>query len=341
MNESSEGASSEDALSKSALSESASSGRASSEREPSALRDLVGAELNRTAPTAVLALAAELARRAGPGAHSVLFYGSALAAPTLDGILDFYVLLDESPWPGSRLGALAHRALPPRVGYLQGRFEETQLSAKYALMRHSQFKHRMRRAALDTTLWARFSQPSICVWQRSARAAREVSDAVECAVLTAAYWGAVLGPFQGAPTDFWRAVYSRTYAAELRVEGSQRSSGLVSRRADYFDAVLRPAWRALDLSFDEHLGEVAPKMSAKQQAAGARGWRVRVRCAKPLNLLRLIKAAFTFEGAADYVAWKVQRHSGVQIDVQPWQRRFPLLAAPAIYWQLRRRGVLR
>jgi hypothetical protein len=43
----------------------------------------------------------------------------------------------------------------------------------------------------------------------------------------------------------------------------------------------------------------------------------------------------------DYVAWKIERHRGVRIEVKPWQRRFPLLAAPGLYWKLRRRGILR
>jgi hypothetical protein len=62
---------------------------------------------------------------------------------------------------------------------------------------------------------------------------------------------------------------------------------------------------------------------------------------KPLNLLRLIKAAFTFDGAIDYVVWKVERHSGVRLEIQPWQRRHPLLAAPRLYYQLRKRRVMR
>jgi hypothetical protein len=37
----------------------------------------------------------------------------------------------------------------------------------------------------------------------------------------------------------------------------------------------------------------------------------------------------------------VERHSGVRVEVAPWQRRFPLLAAPGLYWKLRRRGVLK
>jgi hypothetical protein len=58
-------------------------------------------------------------------------------------------------------------------------------------------------------------------------------------------------------------------------------------------------------------------------------------------MLRLLKAAFTFDGGADYVVWKIERHRGVRLQLSPWQRRFPLLAAPGIYWQLRRRGILR
>jgi len=41
------------------------------------------------------------------------------------------------------------------------------------------------------------------------------------------------------------------------------------------------------------------------------------------------------------VVWKIERHRGVRLQLSPWQRRFPLLAAPGIYWQLRRRGILR
>ena len=43
----------------------------------------------------------------------------------------------------------------------------------------------------------------------------------------------------------------------------------------------------------------------------------------------------------DYVVWKVERHSGVRIEPSPWQRRHPLLAAPWLYWRMRRQQLLR
>jgi O-acetylhomoserine/O-acetylserine sulfhydrylase-like pyridoxal-dependent enzyme len=64
-------------------------------------------------------------------------------------------------------------------------------------------------------------------------------------------------------------------------------------------------------------------------------------CGKALNALRLAKAAFTFEGGADYIAWKIERHSGVALELADWHRRHPLLAAPALLWRLRRRGAAR
>jgi hypothetical protein len=60
---------------------------------------------------------------------------------------------------------------------------------------------------------------------------------------------------------------------------------------------------------------------------------------KPLNALRLIKAAFTFEGAARYALWKIERHSGLRLALTPWRERHPILAAPGVLlrlWQARR-----
>ena len=39
----------------------------------------------------------------------------------------------------------------------------------------------------------------------------------------------------------------------------------------------------------------------------------RQRLGKPYNLMRLVRATATFDGAARYAAWKVERHTGVAI----------------------------
>jgi hypothetical protein len=73
-------------------------------------------------------------------------------------------------------------------------------------------------------------------------------------------------------------------------------------------------------------------------AAHGVSWRRRRVAGKSLSVLRLLKAAFTFEGGADYLAWKISRHSGQAIEVRPWQRRHPVLGALWLLPGLLRRG---
>lgn len=303
----------------------------------------IDAELRRDVAPAVAAFAAQLAARAGGAAAAVLFYGSALRDGVLDGVLDFYVLVDrESAWPGSRLAAFANRLLPPNVGYVEATIEGQALRAKYAVMTLARFSAAMSARRIDTTLWARFSQPAACVWARGEADRGAVTGAVVAAVVTAAHWAALLGPERAEAAAFWRALYLRTYASELRVERSARGADLIAGDTARYTRLLPAAWRTGGLSFalgDD--GTLAPALSDTERQAGLRRWRLRQRLGRPLNLLRLLKAASTFANAIDYVAWKVERHSGYRIEPSPFQRRHPLLAAPLLYWRLRARGVLR
>lgn len=307
------------------------------------LSGLIQDELQRAAPAAVTQLAALLAARAGGATAAVLFYGSNLRDDSLDGVLDFYLLLDQiSAWPNSAPARWASRLLPPHVGYFEGAIDGRTLRAKYAVMSVAQFRARLSMDALDTTLWARFSQPCICAYARTPGDREALVEAVQRAVLSGARWAAELGPERGRAADFWRALYARTYVAELRVERSGRSRDLVARDEKRYARVLPLAWAASQLPFDVSAeGALAPRLTAAERDSAVRRWRLRQRLGKPLNVLRLMKAAFTFEGAMDYVAWKVERHAGVKLDVTPWQRRHPLLAAPGLYWKLRKLGVLR
>jgi hypothetical protein len=60
-----------------------------------------------------------------------------------------------------------------------------------------------------------------------------------------------------------------------------------------------------------------------------------------LSVARLVKAAFTFQDGAQYLLWKIERHSGVTIEVTPWQRRHPVLASSVLFWKLYRKGAFR
>ncbi len=305
-------------------------------------RDLLTAELAQPTPAAVQAVARDLAGRAGAATAAVLYYGSALRAGELDGILDFYVLLDDvRAWPGSFFTRCANRLLPPNVGYGEFQHEGQTLRAKYALMSTAQFARRVASQSCDTTIWARFCQPAVLVWSRSANDQAAVIDLIGQAVDTAATWAARLGPSEGTAQEFWRALFARTYSAELRVEKQARAQDIVGKAPDRYAALLPLAWERTGLGYSVHAGRLATRLEPAERTRAARSWAWRARLGRPLNILRLLKAAFTFDGAMDYVVWKVERHSGVRIEVKPWQRRFPVLAAPGLYWKLRRLGVFR
>jgi len=70
-------------------------------------------------------------------------------------------------------------------------------------------------------------------------------------------------------------------------------------------------------------------------------WGLRSLQGKLLSALRLLKAMATFEGGVDYILWKIERHSGVTVDIEPRLRRRPLLAIWVLSWRLYRRGGFR
>lgn len=306
------------------------------------LAQQIETELTRPAPDYAGAMARELAERGGAACAAVLYYGSALRAENPEGILDFYVLLDDvRAWPGSPVARCANRLLPPNVGYLEMPHQGTMLRAKYAVMSTAQFARRLQPSSMDTTIWARFCQPSLCVWSRSAADLSRTAQLVAGAVISAAVWAARLGPQRAAATQFWRALFAHTYAAELRVEKTARPVDIVDKHPERYAQLLPLAWQAAGLAASEQRGEWSVDMPVRERQRWQRVWHRRQRWGRPLNILRLLKAAFTFEGGMDYVAWKIERHRGVRIEVTDWQRRHPLLAAPGLYWRLRRQGILR
>jgi hypothetical protein len=304
------------------------------------LRALIARELARPAGPEAEAMAARLAAR--PGVAAVLFYGAQLresasghtggqpVEQSAGGPLDFYVLTDsDAAYHGFGLSALANRLLPPNVYHEvidgpphgPGRVE-----AKVAVARLAAFRARMRPGAMDTTMWARFTQPAVLVWARSPADREAVIDAVAAAVGTAAWWAARLAPDCTDPDETWRALFRHTYGSELRVEGGGRARDLIAAAPDRYRQI--------------HQLLIAGHVPVDRESA-ARAWRRRQIVGKFRNLARLIKAAFTYRGGFAYALSKVERHSGRPVELSPWQRRWPWLAAPFVLWRLWREQRLR
>ncbi|MBB3883568.1 hypothetical protein [Acetobacter oeni] len=311
---------------------------------------IIASELTTPVPEVVTALVETLIAGARP--LGVLFYGSvvrvvssgdAAADPSLlsEGVLDFYVIVEhQADWPRGRLARVANAILPPNVEYHEQMIDGLMLRAKVAILSLRQFRRLTRSGSRDTSVWARFSQPVRLVWVRDADAADAILRCVVRAVGTAAFWAARLGPDRGVPDTYWDALYRQTYGAELRVETKDRPRQLIGGEEERFRRLLTASWAAGGLiGAAQENGELAPAVSAAGRSSALRRWRTRLRLGRPLNVARLMKAAFTFAGGARYLVWKIERHSGVRVPLTPFAERHPLLSAPAVVFRLMRAGV--
>jgi hypothetical protein len=292
----------------------------------------VRAELDQPTPLEVTAFARSLA--AGGDVEAVLFYGSNLRTGELTGVLDFYRLTRRPP------DGLLERWLWPRVGYHELKVGGRDLRAKVATLSLAAFRRAAAGQALDTTIWARFVQPAALVFARDQAAQETVIAAVAAAAETAGRYAAVLGPARGPAGDFWRSLFRQTYRAEFRVEKPGRERDILGFHAARYDRLLPLAWTSGGTSFEGDGDALAPALEAAERRRLRRAWGRRQRAGKPLNIARLMKAAFTFEGAARYAAWKIERHTGVALPLTPFRERHPILAAPGVLfalWRAKRR----
>ena len=284
--------------------------------------DALGASvLDVPVPAAVTELARRLAAIGDTAA--VLFYGSNLRTGALDGVLDFYVLTH---------GA-AERGLWPTVSYHEVDIAGRTLRAKIATMRLATFAAAAADRSIDTTIWARFVQPAALVWSTPA-GATAIVDAIAAAAVTAARYAAVLGPEAGTAGDYWTALFRATYRAELRVEAPGRERSILAVAPGHYEALLPTAWHAAGIAVALDGPLLQPRLGSDERRQLLARWRRHRRWGRLLNVARLVRAAFTFDGAARYAAWKIERHTGVTVRLTPWRERHPVLAAPGILWQV-------
>lgn len=292
---------------------------------PTGLTARINASLAAPVDPVVAEFAARLAVDAC--AAAALFYGSNLRTGSLEGVLDFYILM-----PGTQ-----QEKIWPRVSYHEWEHGGQILRAKVARMALLTFAEAAGGERRDTTIWARFVQPSALVWLADEGYSSDVTSAVMAAATTAARLAVALGPDSGTAEDYWRALFRATYKAELRVEKPGREDSILSVNQDHFDGLLPLALSAQNIAYRRDGAVLTPQLQFAQRKKILRWWASRRRLGKPLNLLRLVKATTTFEGAARYGAWKLERHTGVAVEMTPWREKHPLLAAPGVFFKLWRR----
>lgn len=315
-----------------------------------ALDARLAAELDAPAPEPVVRMARAAAARHA-GAAAVLFYGSCLRRGTTEGVLDFYVLVDGyRAAHASALQAALGWLLPPNVFYFEQEVGGERLRAKYAVLSTRHFLRAARGRSVDARIWSRFCQPARLVWARDAAAHGAALEAVRAATLTAVErmlsWLPGDEPVQRfEPAELWTTAFRETYRAELRGEKAETIDAIYAAQPARFDAVAVAALRVLEARGKLRLLAVGRELEVasdpERRARARRAWRLRRPFAKAFAIAALVKTPATFDGWVDYAIFKVERHSGVRIELSERQRRRPLLHAVPILIRLLRQGVLR
>ena len=289
---------------------------------------------------AVQALVGALQERVGGEIFAVLIYGSYLRG-VRDTLLDFYVVVEDYR---SALGPIAGAAaflMPPNVYYLSLVEEGRELRAKYAVVSRSQLQRQA--GAVHPYFWARLAQPCQVVYVKDAAARRRLSLVLAACVRT--FIKRVAPALQGwvGAESFFDTGFARTYRAELRAESPAKVQSIFRHDVDYYSNLLK-------LAADEGLlqrrerDEDQPIYAPTNFTGSTRNacyWGGTIGLGKLLSVLRLVKAAATFNDPIDYLLWKIERHSGVTVEASARQRRYPLIFAWPLAWRLYRLGAFR
>jgi hypothetical protein len=285
-----------------------------------------------------------LRQRFGPALDAVLLYGSCLRASEVgEGIADFYVIVDRYDHAyGQRHLAYLNAMLPPNVFYLEACHQGRTLRAKYAVVSRTHFEQGTR-DWFHPYLWARFAQPTRLLYARddTIRARAHVSLAEAVIVFLESILPMLEVPVVNVET-LWTHGLGLTYAAELRPERTTRAQQLARLNLEDYARLTARAVPGLAGKLEELPdGRYRHPADASARRRSARRWRLRRWQGKILTVLRLAKAAFTFGDSIGYAAWKIERHTGVHVEVTPLLRRHPLLWGLKVSWRLLRRGIMR
>ncbi|HYN00646.1 MAG TPA: hypothetical protein VET25_12930 [Aestuariivirgaceae bacterium] len=288
----------------------------------------IAAELEKPVPAGIYEIAAAIVRQHVSGVTAVLAYGSCIRDTGLDeSLIDLYVLTRRPEDVSSRFFTrVACHLLPPNVYYAECVHSGRMLRSKYAVMPLREFAGRMGSNTRNPYFWARFAQPSRLVFAADDASRFAVLKAIVEASATMLEESRKLAkPGEDIFAALVRGLKA-SYATELRAEKSARAETIINSSRHYYAELA---------SLFPFTNDRAGKAPAKQE------WRRRKTIGKALSVARLIKAGFTFEGGADYLAWKIGRHSGEVLTMSSWHRRHPVLTGLMLLPKLLRKGTVR
>ena len=310
---------------------------------PAVLLAAIASQSERHVAPTISLLTANLRTHFGDTLLAVVLYGSCMRAEEyIEGVVDLYVIVNsyKGAYPERMLRYLNSR-LPPNVFYLEVGPAESRIRAKYAVISADDLD---RGCSLwfHSYIWSRFAQPVRLLYVRGPAIQQHLYAGFARAVLTFLKTTLpTLGPVTVDTATIWNNGLGLTYAAELRPERHTRAREITGQNLEDFSMLTECAAPALS----DYFRQISPDQyqclaDASSRKQALRLWHIRRWQGLVLSVLRLTKAALTFRDSLDYAAWKIQRHTGIRIEITPGLRRHPVLFGFSVLWQLVKRDVL-
>lgn len=294
----------------------------------------------------LLALVDAIRGRYGDALLGILFYGACLRTGNpLDGLVDLYVVVDRYRLAYRKpLLALLNGLLPPNVFYLELPVAAGRVRCKYALFSRRHLQRGTSPRWFQTYLWGRLAQPVAVLYARDGEARTALIQALGQAVITFLWRALPALPEQFTEVELWDRALALSYGTELRAEKAGRTAHIVDSDPAYYGAVTPAALAVLPWGVapvPDIPGAYQALVPGTVRRRARLAWALRRIQGKVLSVLRLVKAAFTFQGGVDYLLWKLERHSGVRVEATERERRHPLIFGWGLVWRLYRRGAFR
>jgi hypothetical protein len=284
-------------------------------------------------------LAGHLAGTFGHAAVALLHYGShAQSSGTeIDSAWDFFVVVDDYQQAYRSLGArlpyrlvawraaLLNHVLPPNVISVVGPGPGAARTAKCCVLSLGDLARACSSMPRDHFVRARLFQHIQLVWARDEEHRRRVTGAVVAARRATFSWCRPFLPARFDPALFCRTLLDVSYAAEIRPEDDQRVEAVMAAQADtlvpMYDVLLAHlAGRGvLAREGDRYRDPRPPGVVTRALSRSWFGW------SKLRATLRWAKYVALYDDWLDYVVRKIERRSGVSIEITPRERRWPLV----------------
>lgn len=262
---------------------------------------------------------------------SIVFYGSCMRSRDYDdAMLDFYVIVEDYRQAYSnRWYSIANSLLAPNVFYQQVQVDGRIYRAKYAVISKSALSSSVK--SFHPYFWARFTQPLAIIYMSHEQIKKWLAE-IQCVAATT-FTNSIVDVLERefSSENLWVKGLQLTYGAELRAETMQRASLIYDSQSEFYDGITQSL-------FPNNQVEL---LTVRTKFLASLKWKLRKILGKLLSVLRLMKATTTFVNGVDYIAWKIERHTGEEVVVSDKLRKYPLLYCWPLLFKFYKQGKIR